>query len=73
MCLFYCTSGLTALKFGASASSGVDIDMDALLSAHNTCALNSLQMDLFVAAEDGDESSDVFAQGNLLFTNIWQD
>ena len=38
--------------------------MDALLSAHNNCALNGLQMDLFVAAEDGDESSDVFGNGN---------
>jgi hypothetical protein len=56
--------GLTALKFGASVSAGVDIDMDALLSAHNNCALNGLQMDLFVAAEDGDESSDVFGNGN---------
>ena len=60
----YCSlPGLAALKFGASASSGVDIDMDALLSANNNCVLNKLHMDLIIAAEDGDESSDVSAQG----------
>lgn len=56
MNLVWCSEGLTALKFGASSSAGVDIDEDALLSAANNCKLNDLQMDLYLAAEDGQDS-----------------
>lgn len=38
--------GLAALRYGAASAAGVDIDVDALLSARNNCRMNDLSMDL---------------------------
>ena len=55
--------GLAALRYGADAAVGVDIDADALCSAKNNSVLNGLDMGLYLASE-GDEDSDEDKDGN---------
>ena len=56
--------GLAALRYGADAAIGVDIDADALCSAKNNCVLNDLEMELYLASE-GDGSSDSDEESDL--------
>ena len=54
--------GLAALRYGAAAADGIDIDRDALASAKNNCELNGLKMGLYLATEEGEDSATPAAQ-----------
>lgn len=50
--------GIVSLVYGATSASGVDIDLDSLLSARNNCARNNVNMDLYLSNEHSQESAE---------------